>query len=74
MDQGEDFSKGLKLASKIVDDPEITRNSAKAKSASVYHLYVWLECIVEYGKMKQAELGTAQKFSSKSKSPSNKRI
>ena len=59
MNQGEDFSKALKLASKVVNDPEITQQNVKSKFKAVYSFYVWLECIVSYGKAKQAQNGTS---------------
>ena len=69
MDQGEDFSKGLRLASKILSDPEMTLESTKKKSKAAYDLLQWLLCVVPYGKAKQQELGTAVKSNAKSKSP-----
>ena len=69
MDQGEDFSKALKHASKVVDDPEITQQSIARKSKAASSFYQFLECIVPYGKAKQAELGSSAKPQQKSKSP-----
>ena len=39
MDQGEDFSRGLKLASKALDESEITLEIAHKRSSAAGELY-----------------------------------
>ena len=59
----------MRLASKILSDPEMTLGNTKKKSKAASDLLEWLLCIVPYGKAKQQELGTAVKSNAKSKSP-----
>ena len=42
MDSGEDFSKGLKLASKLLSDSEMTLEDAYKKSKAAGNLLQWL--------------------------------
>ena len=52
MDKGEDFSKGLREAKSLVDNPDVDAHSVHESSKAAYGLYQWLQFIIPYGLQK----------------------
>jgi hypothetical protein len=49
MQDGKDFSKGLRQAQVITYNPEVTYETVKRKSAACANLLLWLQAIVQVG-------------------------
>ena len=70
MQDGKDFSKGLRQAQEIVNNPDVNFGTVKKKSAACANLYSWLEAIVHVGNGHRPTSASASP--SKSQSPPKK--
>ena len=55
IDRGEDFSQGIKYNENMLQDPEMSWDAIKKKSAAAAGLLLWLQEIIKYAKAKRAE-------------------